>query len=198
MNWNKLYLLGICVVLICSTGPLAKGEQSEQDQEKMMEAYMMMMTVTQNHTYLKERFVGDWDVHTTAWMEPGAEPEKAQNASHAELILGGRFLKVDFKGQMMGEPFEGLQIIGFDNLKQKFITFWIDSSSTAFFLTEGTKEGMVTTETGEWPDPMTGGTTKVKMITTSVSVDEFVFEMFMTGPDGMEFKSMENRSVRKK
>jgi len=45
---------------------------------------------------------------------------------------------------------------------------------------------------------MTGGTVKVRDITKMISPDEFSYEMYMTGPDGKEFKSLENRAVRKK
>ena len=116
------------------------------------------------------------------------------------MILGGRFLKMDYKGTMFGQPFEGVQIIGFDNMKKKYISFWIDNTSTAFFLLEGTRDesSKTTTETGLWPDPMTGGTMKVKGITKMISPDEFSYEMYMIGPDGKEFKSLENRAVRKK
>lgn len=54
------------------------------------------------------------------------------------------------------------------------------------------------TETGDWPNPMTGGTVKVRAVTKIISNDEFVYEMFMTGADGKEFKNLENRAIRKK
>jgi len=45
---------------------------------------------------------------------------------------------------------------------------------------------------------MTGGTSEVRMVTKIVSDDKIVSEMYMIGPDGKEFKSMENTSTRKK
>lgn len=32
----------------------------------------------------------------------------------------------------------------------------------------------------------------------SVNLDEYIFELFMVDQDGMEFKMMENRALRKK
>jgi len=52
-------------------------------------------------------------------------------------------------------------------------------------------------DTGKWADPM-GGTTDVRSVTRIVSPDEYVYEMFMGMLDGKEFKSRENRCVRKK
>ncbi len=117
-------ILMIVTVLIFSLGLSVMAQQSDQDQGKMMEAYMKIMAVTENHIYLKERFACDWDVYTTAWMIPGAEPQKAQNSAHAETILGGRFLKVDFKGRLSGQPFEGFK-------------FWVSITSNRSTLASG-------------------------------------------------------------
>lgn len=158
----------------------ASVQQSQQDQEKMMQAFMKHMAVTENHAYFKN-FVGAWEVTTTAWMQPGAEPAVSKGSAMAELILGGRFLKMEFKGVMFGQPFEGLQIVGYDNMKNKYITFWIDNSSTSFYLLEGIrdKSGKAVADTGIWPDPMTGGETKVRSVTRIVNPDEFIYEMYM-------------------
>jgi hypothetical protein len=174
-------------------------QQSPQDQQKMMEAYMKMAAPNENHAYFK-KFVGQWDVTTTAWMMPGAPPVTSKNSTTGELILGGRFLRMEFKGTMFGQPFEGVQIIGYDNLKKKYIFLWIDNTSTVFYLTEGSRDEStnVLTETGLWPDFMTGGTVKERGTINWLNPDEYVHETYMTGADGKEFKSMENRCVRKK
>ena len=189
----------IIFALSVSFSAAALAQEKKQNQQKMMEQYMKMMSPNENHAYFKN-FVGEWDVTSTAWMQQGTPPTTSKNSSVAELILGGRFLKMTFKGTMFGQPFEGLQIVGYDNLKKKFVTFWIDNSSTSFYLTEGTRDvsSNVMTETGLWPDFMTGGTVKVRAITKMLSNDEFVYEMYMEGPDGKEFEPLENRSVRKK
>jgi hypothetical protein len=196
-NSPGFFILALSISLLVGLAPWP--QQSQQDQQKAMEAYMKMMATNENHAHLGQ-FAGDWNVTSKGWMMPGQEPQTGQNTARAEMILGGRFLKMEFKGTMFGQPFEGLQIIGYDNLKKKFITFWIDNSSTAFFLTEGTLDSSTKTmtETGLWPDPMTGGTMGVKGVTRLVSPDEFSYEMFMVGPDGKEFKSLENRCARKK
>lgn len=197
-NAKKTILLAITIILL-SAGMNADALQTEQDQEKMMKAYAKLMAVNENHEFLKN-FAGKWNVTTTTWAMPGAEPSVAENHAEAEMFFEGRFLKMKFKGTMMGQPFEGLQIIGYDNLKKKIISFWVDSTGTSFYLLEGTLDPKTNkiTETGIWPDPMTGENMNVKSVTTLVSKDEYIYQMFMIGPDGTEFKSMENRSIRKK
>ena len=192
-------VLGLCfgfAVFVVSAGIAQETQQIEQE---MMEAYMKMMAPNENHEFLKN-FAGQWDVTTTAWMQPGAEPVIAQNRAKSEVIFGGRFLKVDLKGTLFGQPFEGIQVVGYDNLQKKYVSFWIDSSNTGFYLTEGSRdEGKnKIIETGLWQDPMGGEDMRVRTTTTLVSKNEYVLEMIMILPDGTEFKSMENRSKRKK
>jgi len=93
----------------------------------------------------------------------------------------------------------GLEIVGYDLYQNKYVTFWIDSMSTNFFLTTGTLDmsSKVLTDTGNWPDPMTGGMTKVKNVTTFIQEGKYKFEMYMIMPDGKEFKSMELLATRK-
>jgi hypothetical protein len=196
---SKKRILVLGAILLGFTLFVSGQEQpSQQDQQKMMEAYKKMSALNENHEYLKY-FVGEWDVTSRAWMFPGSEPVVSQSTSKADLILGGRFLKMLFKGTMFGQPFQGLQIVGYDNLQKKHITFWIDNSSTAFFLSTGSRDesGKVITDTGERPDPMTGGVIKVRAVNTLVNKDEFTYELYMTGPDGKEFKSLENSARRK-
>lgn len=199
MSKTKATAFALTLVLGLASILAAGPQQSQQDRQKAMEAYMKMMATTENHAYLKN-FAGEWNMTSRAWMMPGQAPETSQTTAQGEMILGGRFLKMNYKGTMFGQPFEGVQIIGYDNMKKKYISFWIDNTSTAFFLTEGTRDeaSKTTTETGLWPDPMTGGTMKVRAITKMISPDEFSYELYMVGPDGKEFKSLENRAVRKK
>ncbi len=191
--------IGTALLIVSLSSMYINAQEAQQDQQAMMEAYMKMMAPNENHAYFKN-FIGQWEVTSTAWMMPGAEPVVSNSVSKAELILGGRFLKMEYKGTMFGQPFEGIQINGYDNFQKKYISFWIDNSSTAFYLLSGTfdETGKIMTERAEWTDPMTGGTMKVRTTTKWISQDEFVYEMFMISPDGQEFKSLENRVKRNK
>jgi hypothetical protein len=95
-----------------------------------------------------------------------------------------------------------MMIIGYDNYKKQFMTLWIDSTGTGFSLTAGTLDqtGKIRTETGEWDDFMTGVKAGVKIVTTLIDADKYLFEMFMVdlNAPGKEFKNMEMLSTRKK
>ncbi len=189
----------IAVMMATALVPgLLAAQASPQDQQKAMEAYAKAAAVTANHDVLKA-LVGHWDVTATMWMMPGASPSTTKNTVDGTLIMGGRFVRIDYRGTMMGQPIEGLQITGYDNMKKTYTTFWIDNSSTSFYLLEGSFDPAKKTlvQTGRWADPM-GGTTPVRAVTTIVSPDEFMFENYMTLPDGKEFKSLEYRAVKLK
>ncbi len=166
-------------------------EMSAQDKQ-MMEMMMKYGTPGKNHELLK-KFVGNWDVEIKSWQKPGEQPMTSKGSMKADLLFGGRYVKCDFEGMMMGQMFTGLEIVGYDLFQNKYVTFWIDSMSTAFLQTSGTLDasGMVLTETGSTPNPMTGGMEKLKNVTTFMPDGKIKFEMIMFMPDGKEFKSME-------
>jgi len=186
----------LALTVIIAVSGLA--QTSSQDQQKAMEAYLKAMAVTENHKLL-DYFIGKWEATSTMWSFPGSPPVKSQSSAEVTSILGGRFFMSKLSGTMMGQPFEGVQINGFDNMQNKFLTFWIDNSSTSFFLFSGIYDAATKTwtDTGNWADPM-GGTTPVRSVTRIVGPDEYVYEMYMGMPDGKEFKSLENRCLRKK
>jgi hypothetical protein len=189
--------LGLAVLLLAAAGGLI-AQTSPQDQQRANEAYAKAAAVTENHGLLKF-FIGKWDMNVTMWAFPGTPPTMSKDATEVTAILGGRFIMAKVSGTMMGQPFEGVQINGYDNVQKKFLTFWIDNSSTTFFLLSGTYDAAkkTWTDTGRWADPMSG-VTPVRAVTRIVGPDEYVYEMYMGLPDGKEFKSMEARYVRKK
>jgi hypothetical protein len=133
------------------------AQTSSQDEQKAMEAYTEAGAVTENHAYLK-RFAGSWTAKTTMWTFPGQPPTTSENTFEGRMILGGRFVALDYTGTMMGRPFEGFQLTGYDNMQKKYLTLWIDNTSTSFFELAGTREPAEDTlvQTGDWADPMGG------------------------------------------
>ena len=189
---------GFALVLIASLAAPGLAQTPAQDQAKAMEAYMKAGAVTADHEALKY-FMGRWKVEAKMWAMPGAPPTQSVNTNEGEMILGGRYVRLTYKGEMMGQPFEGLQISGYDNIAKAYQTLWIDNSSTSFYILTGTYNAAKKTYTftGRWADPL-GGEAPVRMVVTIVSPDEYRSETFMTLPDGKEFLSMVDRSVRVK
>jgi hypothetical protein len=187
----------IFILLSANVGFSQSESRMTPEQQKTMEAYARVGALNENHEFLKQ-LVGEWNVTSRGWMAPGQAPLVTESKAKAELILGGRFLMWRIQGTMFGQLFESVQIVGYDNRQKKYVTFWIDSTSTAFYMMEGTRQGNVMSDTGLWPDPVIGGREKVRDVLTVVGPDEFTFELFMVGADGKEFKSIENRCIRNK
>ena len=178
------------------------GQQQPQSEEeqKMMKLWQEYATPGENHKYFGY-FVGDWEVNVKMWMKPGSEPEVSKGDNTSKLILGGRFLKSYYKGTMMGMPFEGISITGYDNFKKEYVTMWIDNAGTGIYQTSGTldKASKTRTETGLWDDFMTGGKSKVKWVTKIIDDNKYRFDMYGEDPKtGKEFKSGQIVYTRKK
>ena len=194
MKQVSIYVLAFFVLGVF----LPAQEMSKEDME-MMKKYQEMGSPGANHKYL-EKFAGEWTTVGKMWMKPGDPPIEMNGDSSAEMVLGGRFLKSGYNGNMMGQMFNGINFIGYDNFRKEFVSMWMDSTSTAMYMSNGTldESGKVRTDTGLWDDPAVGGKMKVRQVTKVISDDEFAFEMYMTMPDGKEFKSMEMIYSRKK
>ena len=54
------------------------------------------------------------------------------------MILDGHYLQDTETGVMMGAPYTGISIAGFDNGAKKLVTTWISSATTSIFYAEGT------------------------------------------------------------
>lgn len=161
-------------------------------QDENMQKWMEYMTPGDMHKMLAKG-VGNWKAKSTFWMAPGGEPMNSEATATSEMIMGGRYLMSKMKGNMMGMPFEGMAIEGYDNAAKMFMSTWIDNMGTGImFMTgkwdETTKQVIYT---GKMMDPMSGSWVDVREVVTHVSDTEMKMEMFGPGPDGKEFKNME-------
>jgi hypothetical protein len=162
----------------------------EPDQEAMMAAYMKAATPGAEH----EKLVATAGAYTTAtrwWPAPGAPPEDATGSAERSTILGGRYVVEKYSGTMMGMPFEGMGITGYDNVEQKYVTIWVDNMSTGIFrmLGEADDNGNLVF-TGEYKDPVSGETKTMRSVSSPAAGGE-KFEMYEVAADGSEFKVFE-------
>jgi hypothetical protein len=136
------------------------------------------------HQLLK-KFAGDWDA-TVAIMG-----KESHATSHNRVTLGGLWLVTEFKGEFLGAPFEGKGATGYDPVKKKYVSTWIDSMTPSLLVLEGTfdKETNTYTEIGEMRGP-DGKPTKTKSIYQFPDDDTMVFTMYsvVEGKDQEAFK----------
>lgn len=162
-----------------------KSETDKAEAIKKMEA---AGTPGPGHKAL-EAFVGEWKAEVKCWEELGAEPNVSEGTSKASWTLNGHFLEEEFNGEMMGKPFTGLTLMGYDNIKQTFNTVWVSDMQTAIFTSEGkgTNDNKVITLTGKSDCAATGRKDMaVKSVYRVINPDKHIFEMFNDGTKSME------------
>jgi len=118
------------------SGQTPGSSRSDPGKEEMMQRMKEAGTPGAGHEAL-QALEGDWIAEVHCFMDPGAKAEVHRGTASAQFILGGRFLEEEFHGEMMGKPFTGRGIFGFDNTKQKFVSIWLDDMNTAIQMSEG-------------------------------------------------------------
>ena len=164
----------------------------QADQEEMMKKVEAAGKPGPAHQAL-EALEGDWKAEVKCWMEPGGSPEVSQATANARWTLNGRFMEEEFHGEMMGQPFSGLMLLGYDNTKQTFNSVWLSDNQTSMFVSEGkgTHDNKVITLEGKASCPATGRKdVPMKTVLRLIGPDKHVFEMF-DGSKGANAKTME-------
>jgi len=182
------------VIALFAASALAQETKTPKmtpEQMAEMEAYMKAGTPGAPHQALAST-AGAYDCKVKSWHEPGAPPMEESGTATRKMALDGRVLVEEFSGKMMGSPFTGHGMRGFDNVTGKYWGIWLDSMSTGLMVSEGTCDAKnACTFTGSWNDPVKKGPIKVRMTTHWTSPTTEVFEMHGPGKDGKEFKMME-------
>lgn len=191
-----------CVALVLTIGLgglLAKPLFSEEGSDKGGGEPAMppgMMKAPEHEELAK--WVGKYDTVTKVWQE-GGEAMESKGTAEFEAVMDGRYIKQDFKGEMMGQNFTGTGFTGYDSAAKKFESVWMDSMGTSITYFAGTsKDGGKTIESKGDMSDMEGGVMKVRMTTETKSADVYVMTMYGTMKDGKEHKFLEVTYTRKK
>jgi hypothetical protein len=173
------------------------AKQGKIDFQEIMEIYKKVGTPGEPHKLLA-KLEGNWTTRSRGWMEPDKPPVESTGACEQRMILGGRYLRQEYAGDMMGQPFTGINLLGYDNQSGKYQSVWLDTMSTAIYFFEGTAsaDGKVITQECSYDDPVRGPS--VWRTVTRIKDDNTIdFEMFLTPKGGKEEKMMEMTIARK-
>lgn len=166
--------------------------------EAEMKAWQDYMTPGEVHKMMAQAD-GEWDEDISMYMDPAAPPTKSTATSKTEMILGGRYQQSKTTGNMMGMPFEGISLLGYDNAKKMFTMIWVDNFGTGTITMEGNWDAASKSIIlkGKGTDPVTGKDIGMRQVIKFVDNDTQLIEMYDT-KNGKETKSMEIISKRKK
>jgi hypothetical protein len=169
------------------------------DEKAMMEAWQKASTPGEMHKKL-DAMVGTFDAKVRTWMDPSKPPEDTAGTSVNSWTLGDRFVEQKYEGTFMGQPFTGIGYVGYDNVKKKYVSVWMDSAGTGMMSSVMTCDpaGKVFTAKSTVDDPMTGKPTPIESKMTVEDNDHLKFEMWGKGPEGKTYKMMEINYTRKK
>ncbi len=162
--------------------------KSDADKAEMMKKMQAAGTPGPAHKALAA-FVGEWKAEVKTWCEPDGPPNVSQGTSKANWILNGHFLQAEFHGEMMGKPFTGQTLMGYDNIKETFNTVWVSDVQTSILTCEGKGEigNKVITLEGISGCPGTGRKdVPIKTVFRVISPEKYVFEMFNDSVQSME------------
>jgi hypothetical protein len=194
----SIIITGLCLVaLAVPASAKDKKSKHQPDPQAMMELYKKLAEPGEPHKQLTS-LAGSWTTTSKQWMEPGKPPTESTGSVEMKTLLDGRFLQQEFTGNMMGQPYSGIGITGYDNLRKRYVTVWIDSMGTGVFFMDGTAgpDGKTITLKGGHPEP-TGGVMKHRALWKFPDANTQTFEMYGTHGKGKEMKMMEITYTRK-
>ena len=171
----------------------------------MMKQMMEMAKLNENHKLLAD-LVGSWS-YTVRMMAPGEPSSTSTGSLTRKPVMNGRFFLGEYSGsmkmpgadgKMKDFTFKGMSVDGYDNVKQKFVSSWVDNMGTGIMNSEGSYDPATKTFTysGEM-EPVPGMKMPVREVIKVTDKNHHIFEWY-ENRGGQETKTMEIDYTRKK
>lgn len=151
------------------------------------------------HQWLK-KFVGEWTTTSKASIGPNQPPMECSGTIESRMI-GEFWIVSEMQSNPEGDPMRGLQTIGYDPAKKKYVGTWVDSMTNHMWLYEGNldESGNKLTLEAEGPNFMADGKlTKFRDAYEFKTPDDIIVTSSVLGEDGQWFTFMSGESKRKK
>jgi hypothetical protein len=105
---------------------------------------------------------------------------KSKAVNVQSSAMGGRYVIGKFTGTMMGQPFEGMSTMGYDNAKKLFTSTWIDNMGTGIVHLTGTYDEAAKTLNlkGHQTDPMTGKDSEMREEMKMIDDNTYIMTMY--------------------
>ena len=183
------------------------GKPNKADMEKMMQQMMEMSKLNENHKLLSS-LDGNWDYTVKMWMDgnDSGTPQMSTGTAVRKTIMDGRYVTMEVGGKMQmpgpdGKPqdvdFKGMGVEGYDNVKKKFVSSWVDNMGTGIEFSEGSYDPGTKSFTYKSEIEMAPGMkTKVREVVKVVDDTHMMLEWYET-QGGKEKKTMEISYTKK-
>jgi hypothetical protein len=182
--------------------PASSMAPSAEEMKQMME----MAKLNENHKLLATT-AGTWSYTVKMWMDPNGKPTESTGTAKREAIMDGRYVSGDYTGKfkMPGADgkiqemnFHGMSMDGYDNVKKKFVSGWVDNMGTGIMTMDGTYDAATKafTYTGEY-EMMPGMKEKVRQVIKMPDATHMTMEYYEDRGQG-EARTMEINYTKKK
>jgi hypothetical protein len=185
-------LLMAAASLLAAASAVAQSDKPAQSPDQAaMDQMMAMMQPGPEHQQLA-KLVGKWSAVNKMWMDPAGPPMESAGVVEYVSVMDGRYLHGVYRGTVMGMPFEGMSVDGYDRYKKQYFSLWFDNMGTGFIDLRGTcsADGKTMSLKGMMFDPALGKDAPVRSVTTWLDDKTIRYEMFETKA-GKEVRSME-------
>ncbi|MEM7052588.1 MAG: DUF1579 family protein [Acidobacteriota bacterium] len=197
---NSRITLWLAMALLLISGAAVADHHEEagggNDMAQAMASAMALAQPGDCHKPLGAQ-VGQFNVKMKIYPGPGAPAIEADGTSEGAWILGGRFVETNYSATIMGQPFEGQGVEGFDNQTKEYTGTWRDTMGTYTLVFKGNCDGENKGRTmlTNMKDPM-GNDLQNRGVTTATDTG-YTYESYIITPDGGEFKNLELVATRK-
>ena len=155
------------------------------------------MTPSDMHT-LFARYTGSFDMEISMPVGEGKEPFVTNVQSEHEMILGGRYLRMDQKGDMMGMDYHAIMTLGFNNSDRQMALTAITNMGTGTLSLFGPwdEKAQTATVTGQLTNPVTKKRITVRQTISFIDENTILIESFDTEGDRPEKKTVQYKLTR--
>lgn len=114
--------------------PLSLKSPEEIAYEQALQA---ANALSPTHKILEE-LIGNWNLDISLWPEPSKPPKKFSGSEIAEPLFDGRFVRSKSTLQIGNKARISETTLGFDNFREAFLSFSIESDSNQIVHSRGT------------------------------------------------------------
>lgn len=181
-------------LLVAAGAGVAVGATFSQEPQ---DAAAAMPKPGAEHEILKKD-EGTWKATGKSWTAPGTEPHSFTGVEVNKVGMGGLWSTTDFKTD--DGVFMGHGIAGWDSIKQKYVSVWVDNSTMNLGVMTGSwdKEKKMLNFQGEQPDPATGKMMKARQTIEYKDASNRVMKNYITPAGGAEMMDLEVIFTRSK